>query len=150
MNSSTLMQKQIPIRSRLVASAASATSFSSSPSNQGNRISVNYIEAIHLSRNEKIFEQKRQPANVSPLDRLQSSTQSFMMHITIDANFVTDLRHLLISTCGELVAFIRIQPIAHATRMKVWLCLTKPAAEMVMAAIMSVLPSAEFGQITPA
>jgi hypothetical protein len=76
--------------------------------------------------------------------------QNFMMHVTIDANFVTQLRHLVMGSCGKLVAFMRIQPMAHATKMKVWLCLSKPAVDLVMAAVIRSLPSAEFGRITPA
>lgn len=73
-----------------------------------------------------------------------------MMDITIDASFVTQLRHLVIGTCGDLVEFMRIQPLAHATKMKVWLCLSKPAIDLIMNAVMRSLPSAEFGRITHA
>ncbi|RJG08139.1 hypothetical protein D3870_16635 [Noviherbaspirillum cavernae] len=72
------------------------------------------------------------------------------MHIIIDAALVTELRRLVMSTCGDMVSFMRIQPIAHATRMKVWLPLSKPAIDRVMAAVMRSLPGAEFGRITPA
>ncbi len=72
------------------------------------------------------------------------------MHITIDASCVTQLRHLVMDTCGDLLAFMRIQPFAHATKMKVWLCLSKSVADLIMDAVMRSLPSAEFGRITPA
>ncbi|MDO8306713.1 hypothetical protein, partial [Herminiimonas sp.] len=71
-----------------------------------------------------------------------------LMLVTIKADCVADLRHLLMRTCGELIVFIRTQPIAHATKMKVWLCLSSTATDMVMDAIMRSLPSVEFGQIT--
>ena len=71
-----------------------------------------------------------------------------LMLVTIKADSVADLRHLVMRTCGELIVFIRTQPIAHATRMKVWLCLSTSATDMVMDAVMRSLPSAEFGQIT--
>jgi hypothetical protein len=73
-----------------------------------------------------------------------------MMVITIDSNLVTQLRHVVMGTCGKLVAFIRIQPLAHATKMKVWLCMNKAAIDLIMDAVMHSLPSAEFGRITPA
>jgi hypothetical protein len=76
--------------------------------------------------------------------------QRFMMHIMIDADYVTQLRHLVMGTCGELVAFMRIQPVAHATKMKVWLCLGKPAIDLIMDAVMHSLPKAEFGPVTRA
>lgn len=71
-----------------------------------------------------------------------------LMLVTIKADCVADLRHLVMRTCGELIVFIRTQPIAHATKMKVWLCLSSTATDMVMDAIMRSLPSVEFGQIT--
>lgn len=71
-----------------------------------------------------------------------------MMLLTISADCVAELRHLIMRTCSEWIVFIRTQPIAHATKMKVWLCLSNPASDMVMDAVMRALPSAEFGQIT--
>lgn len=79
-----------------------------------------------------------------------SAEQGFMMHITIDASCVTQLRRLAMGTCGDLVAFMRIQPIAHATKMKVWLRLSELGIGLIMDAVMRSLPSAEFGRITPA
>lgn len=75
------------------------------------------------------------------------AAQSFMMQITVDARGVTELRHLVMGNCGELVSFMRIQPVAHATKMKVWLCLSRPAADRIMDIVMRTLPSAEFGAI---
>ncbi|RYE36534.1 MAG: hypothetical protein EOP21_14775 [Hyphomicrobiales bacterium] len=69
------------------------------------------------------------------------------MQITVDARGVTELRHLVMGNCGELVSFMRIQPVAHATKMKVWLCLSRPAADRIMDIVMRTLPSAEFGAI---
>lgn len=70
------------------------------------------------------------------------------MLLTIKADSVADLRHLVMRTCGELIVFIKTQPIAHATKMKVWLCLSETATDKVMDAVMRSLPSAEFGRIT--
>ncbi len=70
------------------------------------------------------------------------------MLLTISADCVAELRHLVMRTCGEWIVFMRTQPIAHASKMKVWLCLSNPATELVMNAVMRALPSAEFGKIT--
>jgi hypothetical protein len=70
------------------------------------------------------------------------------MHIMIDADSVTMLRHIVIETFGEMVEFIRIQATNHAKKMKVYLCLTAPIAGRVMETIMHALPNAEFGRIT--
>lgn len=75
------------------------------------------------------------------------SGQDCVMHLIVNADCVTQLRHLVMETCGECVAFIRIQPMAHATRMKVWLGLSRPAAGRIMACVVDQLPEAEFGQI---
>ena len=72
------------------------------------------------------------------------------MHITIDANCVTELRRLVMNTCGELVAFMRIQPIAHATKMMVSLSVSKVAVRVITNAVTRSLPSAEFDHVTPA
>lgn len=84
--------------------------------------------------------------NISTLNRTR---QDCIMYLIVNADCVTQLRHVVIETCGECVAFIRIQPIAHATRMKVWLGLSKPAVCQIMASVMSSLPGAEFGQVMP-
>lgn len=82
--------------------------------------------------------------------RSMSVAPGFMMHIIIDAGSVTRLRQVVMVACGDLVGFMRIQPIAHATKMKVWLCLSKPAVDLIMSAVMQNLPNAEFGKIGPA
>jgi hypothetical protein len=87
---------------------------------------------------------------VSTTTRSTPMASGFMMHITIGAESVTALRQIVISTFGETVAFMRIQSIDHATKMKVCLCLTGPIVNRVMEAIMHALPSAEFGRVSPA
>lgn len=71
-----------------------------------------------------------------------------MMDITIDAALITELRRLLMSTCGDVVAFIRIQPIRHATQARIWLGMTRPAIDRVMDIVMKNLPGAEFGHLS--
>ncbi len=81
--------------------------------------------------------------------RSRPTATGCMMDITISAEFMTSLRGIAIGTFGEMVAFMRIQPIDHATKMKICLCLTGPIANRVMDAIMHALPGAEFGRISP-
>ena len=73
----------------------------------------------------------------------------FVMRITVDATCVTELRHLILGTCGDLVLYIRVKPVDHATKMKVWLCLSKSSIDTIISNILRVLPQAEFGKITP-
>jgi hypothetical protein len=74
--------------------------------------------------------------------------QGFMMHLTIDASDVTELRRRIIGNCGDRVVFMRIQPLAHASKMRVWILLKKQEFDFIKQAIQSGLPSAEFGQTT--
>ncbi|WP_225869891.1 hypothetical protein [Glaciimonas sp. PCH181] len=83
------------------------------------------------------------------LPRGNAEDHQCIMHLTISADSVTQLRHIVMGACGDVVAFIRIQPIAHASRMKVWLGLSKPEVGRIMAAVMQNLSGAEFGQIRP-
>jgi len=95
------------------------------------------------ARNTGGMENSNRAASLSIAERV-------IIHITIDADCVTQLRRLVTGTCGDLLAFMRIQPFAHATKMKVSLCLSKPVVDLMMSAVMRSLPSAEFGRITPA
>ena len=95
--------------------------------------------------------QNRRPsisvATVAP--RHWSVTHGLMLPITIDASMVTPLRRAVVGACGEMLSFLRIQPVAHSDRVKVWLCLPNSAMHVAMAAVMRTLPAAEFGRITP-
>jgi hypothetical protein len=79
-----------------------------------------------------------------------STEQRFLMRITIDASSVTQLRHLAIGTCGDLLVSMRVQPLERAAKMKVCLCLSMPAVDIIMDAVMRTMPSAEFGRVTSA
>lgn len=130
MNRSTLMQTEVPILIRdtvtrnkaplLVTSRPAAASSSPAPV---------------TAQTPVIIEKQTQP-------------HECLMLLTISADCVAELRHLVMRTCGEWIVFMRTQPIAHASKMKVWLCLSNPATELVMNAVMRALPSAEFGKIT--
>lgn len=84
-----------------------------------------------------------------PLARHRSAAQRFMLPITIDAAMVTPLRRAVTGACGEMLRFLRVQPIAHSNRAKVWLCLTGLAMDLAIGSIMRTVPAAEFGRIAP-
>jgi hypothetical protein len=73
----------------------------------------------------------------------------FMMRITVDAAAVAELRRVIVSTCGDLLIYMRVKPVDHASKMKFWLCLSKSSIDAVIGNIMRALPQAEFGRITP-
>jgi hypothetical protein len=77
---------------------------------------------------------------------LAAASRTVTMHITIDAANVTPLRQLAVRVCGDSLSSIRVQPIAHAKRMNVWLCLKAEALDTVMSTIMRTLPCAQFGR----
>ncbi len=78
---------------------------------------------------------------------ISASTECLML-VTVRADSVTDLRHLIMRTCSDMIVFIKTQPTAHATKMKVWVCLSESVTDRVMDAVMHTLPSAEFGPVT--
>lgn len=72
---------------------------------------------------------------------------TLLLQITVDAVRMLDLRRLVVRHCGSMLSFMRMQPIEHATRMVVWLRVTEPARQALMAAVMQSLPSAQFGRV---
>jgi len=71
-----------------------------------------------------------------------------LMQLTVDAAAVTDLRALVVRTCGDAMEFMRVEACDHGARVKVWLCLSRALAGQVMEAVMRALPGAEFGRMT--
>ncbi|GGC94087.1 hypothetical protein [Undibacterium terreum] len=94
-------------------------------------------------------------AEIAPLPHISYRSKprveqnDFIMRITVDAAAVTELRHVIVGTCGELVNYMRVKPVDHATKMKVWLCLSKSSVDTIIRNVMRALPQAEFGKITP-
>ncbi|MQR01285.1 hypothetical protein [Glaciimonas soli] len=91
-----------------------------------------------------------QASNFSFLPSVQAQqhvAKACIMDLTISTECVTQLRRLVMA--GGVVTFIRIQPMAHATRMRVWLGLSTSAVNQLMISVMQNLPSAEFGKIKP-
>lgn len=78
-----------------------------------------------------------------------SVQKDFMMLITVDTASVSELRRVIVSTCGDLMVYMRVQPVEHASKMKFSLCLNKKSIDSVIGNIMRALPQAEFGRITP-
>jgi hypothetical protein len=97
------------------------------------------------SKQEKFFEPT--PLEGDKNKRAACSSKS-MMCITVDAAAVAKLRSIIVCTCGDLVTYIRVKPVEHACKMKVWLCLSEMSVDAVMSNIMHILPEAEFGKIT--
>lgn len=92
--------------------------------------------------------QKQNGSFCAPQIRSLLTAQGFMMHLTVDVGDVTALRRQVIGHCGELVAFMRIQPLQHASKMRVWISLKEQEFDFVKRAIRSGLPAAEFGCFT--
>lgn len=78
-----------------------------------------------------------------------STQKDFMMLITVDTASVSELRRVIVSTCGDLMVYMRVKPVEHASKMKFSLCLNKKSIDSVIGNIMRALPQAEFGRITP-
>ncbi|MFZ6645713.1 hypothetical protein ACO0LO_08360 [Undibacterium sp. TJN25] len=87
--------------------------------------------------------------HISYRNKPKAIQNDFIMRITVDAASVTELRHVIVGTCGELVSYMRVKPVDHATKMKVWLCLSKNSVDTIIRNVMRSLPQAEFGRITP-
>jgi len=95
------------------------------------------------ARNADVFQHPSPPPRNIPAPAPHIVT----MHIAVDATDVMQLRQLAATVCGDKLSSIRVQPIAQAKRMNVWLSLEydAQAADMVMVAIMRQLPRAQFG-----
>lgn len=62
----------------------------------------------------------------------------------VNANFVTQLRHMLTRSCGDLLTYMRIAPTMHATTMRVWLCISQPATALVLQSALQSIPGIKF------
>ena len=103
-------------------------------------------EKMQISGREKFLQSS--PVVSNRCNRL-STQEEFMMRITVDAASVAELRRVIVSTCGDLMIYMRVKPVDHASKMKFWLCLSKTSIDAVIGNIMRALPQAEFGRITP-
>jgi hypothetical protein len=81
--------------------------------------------------------------------RRQIFADESMMRITIYSHYATELRHVILCACGNMVSYMRVQAFNQAGRVKIWLCLPKAMIEIIIHAVMQALPNAEFGKITP-
>lgn len=78
--------------------------------------------------------------------RTRVTEQGMLMHLTVDSCDVTDLRRRVIAVCGNLMLFMRIQPLQHASKMRVWILLQRQDYDLVTRAIKSGMPDAEIAE----
>ena len=100
------------------------------------------------SKNHHVINAREQ-LTVSYRKPKKSTGNDFIMRVTVDAESITTLRHLILKSCGDMVLFMRVKPVDHASKMKVWLCLSKSSVDIIISNIMRNLPQAEFGKVTP-
>lgn len=120
-------------------------------------LNEDFSGALQTSKREKfLFEdgnERRQDSPAMPIISYRKAPvlkqDDFIMRITVDAAAITELRHLILRNCGDLVLFMRVKPVDHASKMKVWLCLRKSSVDTIISHIIRALPKAEFGKITP-
>ncbi len=84
-------------------------------------------------------------ADVHP--RLLLNEQGVLIHLTVDACDVTNLRCRVIAACGDLMLFMRIQPLQHASKMRVWILLQRQDLDTVTLAIKYGMPEAELAAV---
>ncbi len=75
---------------------------------------------------------------------LACSADTCTIRMTVDSGSVTTLRQLAMRICGEALEFMRIAMCAGGIRIRVWLCVRLPFAELVSEAITMQLPGALF------
>jgi hypothetical protein len=101
------------------------------------------------ARNAAVFQYSSEPPAAAPchIPSPAPTPHVVTMHIIVDAPDLPNLRQLAVTTCGDKLSSIRVQPTAHAKRMNVWLSLKYDVqtSDLVMVAIMRHLPRAQFG-----
>ena len=68
--------------------------------------------------------------------------QTRTMHMTIDVASITPLRQLAMRLCGKAFEFMRIATCVGDARIRVWLCVQTPFADLLGAAIAQGFPEA--------
>lgn len=71
-----------------------------------------------------------------------------LMTLTVGTDCIHQCRHLLITACGNDINFLRTEPVARTTKIKVWLSVRDTAIRRVMDIVMQTLSCAEFGRIS--
>ena len=79
---------------------------------------------------------------------IDSKDEQTMMRITIDSEHVASLRHLILLSCGDMVSYLRVEPLNQSKKINVWLSVRREMVEIVIHAVTATLPGAEFGKIT--
>jgi hypothetical protein len=67
-----------------------------------------------------------------------------VLNFYVNAAFATQLRHMIMRSCGDLLTYMRIVPTLHATKIRVWLCISQPATALVLQAALRTIPGVEF------
>ena len=105
-----------------------------------------------IASHAKVWGESAKISKLTPTSqKIPQKQQRLTMHIAVEAGDVAKLRQLAATVCGDNLSSIRVQPIAQARRMNVWLSLKYDAKafdsvlETIMTAIMRHLPCAQFG-----
>ncbi|MYM76113.1 hypothetical protein GTP56_28525 [Duganella sp. FT134W] len=103
---------------------------------------------MHAFFHTQAAQRRAKPPRSTPRATPAAAPRGCLMQLTVDAAAVTDLRALVMRTCGAGMEFMRVEACDHGARVKVWLCLSRALAGQVMEAVMRALPGAEFGRMT--
>jgi hypothetical protein len=91
------------------------------------------------------------PTRSTPDRRTRVTEERVMLQITLDESLLATFRRSMFGARDGLIQLLRVQPDPrHTTRVKVWLGLTRPALQSVIALVLRTLPEAEIGRIAPA
>ena len=74
-----------------------------------------------------------------------TDTREQTMLITVERADVTRLRQVIMQSCGSSVNLMRMSPLDHARRMQLRLSVPSFAISLLIDAVLSALPQAEFG-----
>lgn len=65
----------------------------------------------------------------------------------VNANLSTQMRYMIMRSCGDLLTYMRVVPVRHASKMRVWLCISHPASAGVLQAALRTMPGVEFPDV---
>ncbi len=103
---------------------------------------------MHAFFHTQAAQRRAKPARNLSRSAAPAPARGCLMQLTVEVGAVTDLRALVMRTCGGAMEFMRVEACDHGARVKVWLCLSRALAGQVMEAVMRALPGAEFGRMT--
>jgi hypothetical protein len=127
----------------------------SAPQTTANRYGRPAADAAAMLNSRKAFTSERTSNVAHKVDqshetkrtdrrpRMLLGEHGMLMHLTVDSCDVTDLRLRVAAACGDCMLFMRIQPLHHASKMRVWILLQRRDFDFVTRAIKAGLPEAE-------